>query len=80
MFILTSVAMIIVVFVWLAHFNDLVAGFSVSQPSEPGRETGFTFWQTMKSGLAAIYVGLTDKLRWLGEVLNEPREYIITPR
>lgn len=79
MFVLTLVAMVVVVFVWLSYFNNMVAGFSVSQPSEQ-EETGFTFLQTMKKGLAVIYAGFADKLRWFGEVLNEPREYIIDPK
>lgn len=73
---MTAIAMVIVIFVWLAYFNNLIAGFSA--PPEPVAEgTGFGFWITMKNGLAVIYDGLVGKLHWFGSILGEPREYII---
>jgi len=79
MLILTAVAMTIVIFVWLAYFNNLVAGFSAA-PEPVTEETGFGFWATMKNGIAIVYGGSIDKLRWLGGILGEPREYIIPPQ
>ena len=83
MVILTVIAMVIVIYVWLAYFNNLIA--DLSRPPEQefaaGESTsGFTFWQSAKNGLGLVYNGFIGKLRWLGEVLGEPREYIIPPQ
>ena len=80
MVILTIVAMVIVIYVWLAYFNNLIAGLS-APPQEIAADApeskGFTFWHSTKNGLGLVYNGFIGKLRWLGEVLGEPREYII---
>lgn len=77
----TIVIMAVVVYVWAAYFNNLVAGFSQAQPTEPPVSSagGFTFWATLKNGTAVLYQAFMGKLHALGDVLNAPREYIITP-
>lgn len=77
-----AVIMAIVIYVWLAYFNNLVAGFSESgQPvqADSGGEGGVTFWQTMKNGLSVTFHGFTSGLHGLGNILQAPREYIINP-
>ena len=84
MIILTAIAMIVVIYIWLAYFNNLVANLSAPPvqefAAEGAAESGFGFWQSTKNGAGLIYNGFIGKLHWLGEVLGEPREYIIAPR
>lgn len=77
MFISTAIIMAVVIYVWLMYFNSLIAGFS-SQPTEQPA-TGIGFWDAVKNGTAAVYQGLIDKIRALGDILRAPREYIIKP-
>ena len=76
----TITIMIIVIYVWMAYFNNLVAGFSQTQqaPASP-TAGGFTFWQTMRNGTAILYRELTGAFHSLGNILNSPREYIVKP-
>lgn len=78
MIIFTVISMIVVIYVWLAYFNNLISGFS-SSGREEAQDDGFTFWQAIRGGGAIIYGGFTEKARGLGDVLNAPREYIIEP-
>lgn len=73
----TVIVMVIVVYVWLAYFNNLVGSFNEQQPAAP--EAGFTFWQTMKGGMAVIYQTFVRELEALGMILKAPREYIVNP-
>lgn len=76
----TVVVMAVVVYIWLAYFNSLVASFSQQQvPSGSQANEGRTFWQTMKNGAAILYQGFMNKLRFLSDILSSPREYIIQP-
>ncbi len=78
MFAGTLVIMIVVVYVWLAYFNNLVGSFNQPEPaSTPGG--GFTFWQSMKNGVAIIYETFSEKIRSFGQILETPREYIVNP-
>src|SRR3989344_8010064 len=78
MFVLTVISMGVVIFVWLAYFNNLVSSFE--QPVRVAEEpSGFTFWQTMKKGMNVVYGEFMNKLRFLGETLSAPKEYIISP-
>lgn len=81
MVILTVIAMIIVIYVWLAYFNNLIANLSAPEHELAAEDptSSFGFWQSTKNGLGLIYNGFIGKLRWLGDVLGEPREYIIPP-
>lgn len=82
MFALTAVAMVVVVFVWLAYFNNLVSG-GFTEPdfaaAEPAESNSFTFFETFKSGLAFAYRTFFGLLHGFGAILSEPREYIISP-
>lgn len=76
---LTAIAMVGVVYVWLAYFNNLVAGFN-APPSEISQgESGFSFFETLKRGAAVIYDVFSEKLQVFGKILEKPREYIIQP-
>lgn len=79
MFIITAIVMVIVIYLWLAYFNNLIVGFAQPQLQELQESSEFTFWQTMKNGTAILYQGSIDKIRDFGEILQTPREYIISP-
>ncbi|MGC9968222.1 MAG: hypothetical protein ABSC29_00605 [Minisyncoccia bacterium] len=71
----TAIAMVVVIYIWLAYFNNLVAG--VSQPVEVSSSTpqpsyGVSIWQNM-------YQGIIGTLHGLGNILQAPREYLIKP-
>ena len=74
----TIIVMVVVVYVWLAYFNNLVGSFSEPEPTAaPGGD--FTFWRSMKNGAAIVYGTFVDKIRALGEILKAPREYMVSP-
>ena len=72
----TVIAMVLVIYFWLAYFNNLVGGFS--QPAEAQLSTstfpssGASIWQNM-------HAGITGALHGLGNILQAPREYLIKP-
>lgn len=79
-----AVIMALVIYVWLAYFNNLIAGFSsgqaqsvASSAAEPA--SSGSFLETAKNGLASLYQIFSDKIHSLGQVLQSPREYIIKP-
>ena len=77
-----AVIMALVVFLWLAYFNSFVIGPRNGVLVEPGPAVGgesVTFWGTMKNGASVIYHGFWGKLRAFGNILEQPREYIIKP-
>jgi len=74
----TVIIGVIVVCIWLAYFNNLIAGFS-APPQVAGEVGNLTLWQAIKNGTAAPYNFFVDKIRAFGEILSSPREYIINP-
>jgi len=76
----TVIIMAVVIYIWLAYFNNLIASFSQPQPVASADGAGFGFWSSLKSGAALLYSGSADKLRAFGEILKAPREYIVQPR
>ena len=76
---LTAIAMVGVVYVWLAYFNNLVVGFNEPSQEIVEKETSFSFLTTLKRGAAVIYDVFSEKLSGLGKILEKPREYIIQP-
>jgi hypothetical protein len=74
---ITVVSMMIVVSVWLKYFNNLVIGVNNNPTVDGG--SGFSFFETMKEGTAFLYDSLAQKMTGLGEVLNAPRNYIVSP-
>ena len=71
------VIMIVVVYVWFAYFNTLVAGFSAPAPA--ATEGGFSFFGSMENGLAIISGAFMEKIHAFGRILAAPREYIVNP-
>lgn len=79
MFVVTPVIMAVVIFTWLAYFNNIVANSMYAAAENPQDGSGFTFLQTMKNGAAVVYESFAGKLRGFGDVLSSPREYIVQP-
>ncbi len=74
----TTAVMTIVIFLWLAYFNNFVenAGRPETREAVPeSAKENFTFTESFKGRAAAIYNYFADKL----ESFTAPRSYIITP-
>lgn len=79
MFVLTSISMAVVIFIWLGYFNNLVTGLSTPKTEELSKDAGFSFIESAKMSAVVVYGGLVDKIYGLGNILKAPREYIINP-
>ncbi|MGC9598854.1 MAG: hypothetical protein ABSE18_00500 [Minisyncoccia bacterium] len=90
----TAVAMIIVIYVWLAYFNSLIAGVaqegtassaaSSSVPSSAASSSavssgGTSIWQNVEGGIGTLYGKSVGFLHYLGNILQAPRQYIVKP-
>lgn len=76
---LSIMCMIIIVFVWLKYFNNLIAQQPRPQPIAETKNEPFSFWQTMKNGAEFLGQNIIDKLRNFGALLGAPRSYIVNP-
>ncbi len=86
----TAVAMIIVIYVWLAYFNNLIAGVaqegaaSSAIPSSAASSSvpssgGTSIWQNVEGGIGTLYGKSVGFLHYLGNILQAPRQYIVKP-
>ncbi len=77
----TAIVMVAVVYIWLGYFNGIVSGGARSEivPPSESVDGSLAFWQTMKNGTAFIYNILSDKLHFLGQILQTPRDFIVKP-
>lgn len=75
--VLSAIAMLIIVFVWAKYFA------SITQPAGSiGRETssdGFSFWETMRTGMSVLWEKFMSVVRALGGLLGASRNYEIKP-
>lgn len=78
--VVSTVVMIIVIYIWLIYFNNLVARetretvpVAATQDENPG------FWGTMQRGSAVLYHNIVGGIEWLGQAFRAPREYIVKP-
>lgn len=80
--IITAVIMVIVVYIWLAYFNNLFATASAPVATESNNQeksagqNPLTFLQQRAGALYSIFI---DKIQVLGNILKTPREYIVKP-
>ena len=77
MFASVTIVMVIVVYVWLAYFNNLVTGFNAPTPTASAG--GFSFVGSLGSGVDMFSKTFFDGLPAFGRMLAAPREYIISP-
>ncbi len=75
---LSAISMVIVVFVWVKYFNNLIMESVSTRPVEE-ESRSFSFWQTMENGTAFLRQDLSEKIRNFGAMLAAPRNYIIQP-
>jgi hypothetical protein len=75
----TIVIMAIVIYFWLAYFNNLITGIAEQSqapvvPQVPASQApeGPGMWQNIYDGIANVFRGFTD-------VLRAPRQYLIKP-
>ena len=74
----TVVAMVIVVYVWFAYFNNLVGNFNEPQLAA-APESGFTFLHSIENGMSIISGSFVGEIKNIGGMLRSPKEYIINP-
>ncbi|RJQ28637.1 hypothetical protein C4571_03135 [Candidatus Parcubacteria bacterium] len=74
----STIAMALVVYVWLAYFNNLIGNSVAPASNEPVQEEP-TFFDAVRRGSAILYEGFKGKIQDLGGILKAPREYIIQP-
>ncbi|MBU6500497.1 MAG: hypothetical protein KGJ89_01555 [Patescibacteria group bacterium] len=84
----TIVIMVVILYVWLAYFNNLMASVSnqgeniadtSGSPAAARTSSGSTFLQSVKNSPAFIYNIFTNSISFLGGILQSPREYIVKP-
>lgn len=81
MIVAAVVIMAMVIYVWLAYFNNLLA--SVTQPPVADNSTagasGGNLFDGIQQGTASIYRLFMNALHGLSSILEAPRQYIIHP-
>lgn len=81
----TTSVFLVVLFVWLTWFNtigavaDAPSSEQLANVSGASEAQGFSAWESLKSGSAALFGGVMNGIRGFGGVLNAPRKYIIEP-
>ena len=76
----TSVAMAVLIFVWVAYFNTLLVNINKPlEADEVAKSDEFGFFDTIKSGAATVYEFLADTASGIFGEINKPKEYIIEP-
>ncbi len=84
--IITSVIMVIVVYIWLMYFNNILA--TAVTPSITKTESiqqkdtdpaAPSFVESMGQRAGSVYHIFIDKIGALGNILKTPREYIVEP-
>ena len=77
----SGVAMVIVVYVWLAYFNFIIQGPGAPSVQPPeGAAPELTFFETVKRGSAILYENLAEKIGLLGSRIRAPKEYLVDPQ
>jgi hypothetical protein len=74
---LSAVSMLVIIVVWLKYFAFLTRPAGSLGQERAGSD--FSFWETMKTGLAVLWDELLAALRGVGRILGASRNYIIKP-
>jgi hypothetical protein len=78
--------MVIVVYMWLGYFNNLVSSNAPSAvadsqtPTQTSAPTGTSFVGSMQNELASIYEGFIGLFRGIGGIFKGPGQYNIKPQ
>ncbi|MCR4328719.1 MAG: hypothetical protein NUV53_04390 [Patescibacteria group bacterium] len=76
------VIMLVIVYVWLMYFNNIVASVSDTSTDVAENvptESHSTILSTMKRGSAVVYQNIWGSIQWVAGALQSPKEYIIKP-
>ncbi len=73
----TSVTMLLVIYLWLGYFNNIIADSSMQSAEKESAGGSFSFGQTMKMGMSSAFTAVGDGVKSLGSFLNQPKEYIL---
>jgi hypothetical protein len=86
----TVIIMALVIYFWLAYFNNLIAGISEQAsvtenqpaegvPAESAPAAGPGIWQQLGSGMGFAYGEFVDLAHGLGGVFESSRQYNVQP-
>jgi len=76
--VLSGFAMLFVLYIWGAYFNFIIAQYGESQiASETTNDVGF--FDKINNSLAFVYESLNSGIKYLGNLINGPKEYNINP-
>lgn len=77
---ISAMAITVVIFVWVAYFDTLLVSVDQYVSADKVAKSGeFGFFDTIKSGAAAVYEFLADKVSGVFGEIKKPKEYIIDP-
>jgi len=79
---ISGFSMVIVVYLWLGYFSAFVVAPSgaAAQTASAESSAGLSLVDGLRSGVAVVYRGFTDKVAALRAILKTPRDYTITPQ
>lgn len=77
----SALAMIFVLFLWLAYFNTLLEplGSSTSRARSESESREDSAWDTMQLGVRFTFTKLKNGVLFLVGAFQAPRDYIIEP-
>lgn len=73
------VAAMLVVWIWLAYFNTLIAPPYAPPPPQPSTADDFSLWQSVRSGTAFLFDNVSREMSRALELLRAPKNYEIVP-
>jgi hypothetical protein len=76
----TGLTMVVVIYLWLGYFNNLIADSSMQSAKIEESESGFSFGQTMKMGVGSVLDVVQSGFNGVGAFFNQPKEYILEPK
>lgn len=85
MIVATVVIMGVVIYFWLAYFNNLVAGIDQSTVAENVSSSAATasgpgLGESLRNGIASIGNVFMGIVHGLANIFQAPRQYLITPQ
>ncbi len=73
----TGIAMVIVIYFWLAYFNNLLT--SVTQPTVAQNAVDQAAQTAEPAAGSSFFQGIMNLVHGLGNILQAPRQYIVEP-
>ncbi len=79
----TVIVLVLVTYVWLGYFNNIIADVSASSVADvsagPASAQSEGLWGRMQSGAAFVYGEVNGALQDLFGLFGAPKQYTVTP-